>query len=290
MIETIIRFSAKNRFLVFLVMTFATAWGLWAISNITLDAIPDLSDVQVIVFTEWPGRSPDLVEDQITYPIVAAMLSAPNVQLVRGISQFGYSYVYIIFEDGTEMYWARSRILEYLQKITGQLPRRNQSHTGPRCYRSGMGLEYALVDETGRYNLAQLRSFQDWYLRYWLESVPGVAEVASVGGFVKQYQVELDPNKLLAYNIPLGKVIDAIRDSNNDVGGRVIEVASTEYMVRGRGYIRSLQDIETVPCDDRWKGHSGLRPEIWERFNSDRTCAGVLQNWMVKGRWSAPLW
>ena len=254
MIETIIRFSAKNRFLVFLVMTFATAWGLWAFSNITLDAIPDLSDVQVIVFTEWPGRSPDLVEDQITYPIVAAMLSAPNVQLVRGISQFGYSYVYIIFEDGTEMYWARSRILEYLQKITGQLPEGTNPILGPDATGVGWVFEYALVDESGRYNLAQLRSFQDWYLRYWLESVPGVAEVASVGGFVKQYQVELDPNKLLAYNIPLGKVIDAIRDSNNDVGGRVIEVASTEYMVRGRGYIQSLQDIETVPVMTDGKG------------------------------------
>ncbi|MCH8820837.1 MAG: efflux RND transporter permease subunit, partial [Acidobacteria bacterium] len=203
MIETIIRFSAKNRFLVFLIMAFATAWGLWAISNITLDAIPDLSDVQVIVFTEWPGRSPDLVEDQITYPIMAAMLSAPNVQLVRGISQFGYSYVYIIFEDGTEMYWARSRILEYLQKITGQLPEGTNPILGPDATGVGWVFEYALVDETGRYNLAQLRSFQDWYLRYWLESVPGVAEVASVGGFVKQYQVELDPYKLLAYNIPL---------------------------------------------------------------------------------------
>ncbi|MBI2820708.1 MAG: CusA/CzcA family heavy metal efflux RND transporter [Acidobacteria bacterium] len=247
MIARIIEFSAKNRFFVFLLMTFATAWGLWSLYNVTLDAIPDLSDVQVIVFTEWPGRSPDLVEDQITYPIVAAMIAAPNVQLVRGISDFGLSYVYIIFEDGTDMYWARSRVLEYLQKITGRLPEGAAPVLGPDATGVGWVFEYALVDETGRYNLAQLRSFQDWYLRYWLESVPGVAEVASVGGFVKQYQVELDPNKLLAYNIPIGEVIRAIQDSNNDVGGRVLEVASTEYMVRGRGYIRSLEDMENVP-------------------------------------------
>ena len=256
MIENIIQFSAKNRFLVFLIVTVATIWGIWALNNITLDAIPDLSDVQVIVFTEWPGRSPDLIEDQITYPIVTAMLAAPNVQLVRGISDFGFSYVYIIFEDGTDMYWARSRVLEYLQKIAGRLPQETTPILGPDATGVGWVFEYALVDETGQYNLAQLRSFQDWYLRYWLESVPGVAEVASVGGFVKQYQVELDPNKLLAYHIPLEDVIDAIRDSNNDVGGRVLEFAGTEYMVRGRGYIQSLQDIESVPVATDGKGTS----------------------------------
>ena len=246
-IEKIIEFSARNRFIVFLLVTFAAVWGLWSLSHVTLDAIPDLSDVQVIVFTDWPGRSPDLMEDQITYPIVTAMIAAPKVQLVRGISDFGHSYVYIIFEDGTDMYWARSRVLEYLQEISGQLPNGVTPVLGPDATGVGWVFEYALVDETGRHNLAQLRSFQDWYLRYWLESVPGVAEVAGVGGYVKQYQVVLDPNKLLAYNIPIGDVIKAIQDSNNDVGGRVIELASTEYMVRGRGYIQSLEDIRNVP-------------------------------------------
>ena len=254
MIERIIDFSARNRFFVFLIITFCLAWGLWALWNTSLDAIPDLSDVQVIVFTEWPGRSPDLVEDQISYPIVTAMLSAPGVQLVRGISHFGFSYVYVIFEDKTDMYWARSRVLENLQKIIGKLPEGTTPTLGPDATGVGWVFEYALVDETGRHNLAQLRSFQDWYLRYWLESVPGVAEVASVGGFVKQYQVELDPNKLLAYNIPIGQAISAIRRSNNDVGGRVIEIANTEYMVRGRGYIQSLQDIEVIPVGTDGRG------------------------------------
>ena len=254
MIERIIEFSARNRFFVFLIITFLLAWGLWALWNTALDAIPDLSDVQVIVFTEWPGRSPDLLEDQITYPIVTAMLAAPRVQLVRGISDFGFSYVYVIFKDGTDMYWARSRVLEYLQKITGQLPEGTTPTLGPDATGVGWVFEYALVDETGRHNLAQLRSFQDWYLRYWLESVPGVAEVASVGGFVKQYQVELDPNKLLAYNIPIGQAISAIRRSNNDVGGRVLEIASSEYMVRGRGYIQTLRDIEAVPVGTDGRG------------------------------------
>jgi copper/silver efflux system protein len=247
MIERIIEFSARNRFFVFLLIVFMIVWAVWAMFNIPLDAVPDLSDTQVIVFTEWTGRSPDLVEDQVTYPIVTAMLSAPNVQTVRGISDFGFSYVYIIFEDGTDIYWARSRVLEYLQGITGQLPEGAAPQLGPDASGVGWVFQYALVDETGQYNLAQLRSFQDWYMRYWLLSVPGVAEVASIGGFVKQYQVELDPNKLLAYGIPLSQAITAIQRSNNDVGGRVLEIAKTEYMVRGRGYIRSLEDIEMIP-------------------------------------------
>ncbi|MFQ5740435.1 MAG: CusA/CzcA family heavy metal efflux RND transporter [Acidobacteriota bacterium] len=247
MIERIIELSARNRFFVFLMTTFVTAWGLWSFFNATLDAVPDLSDTQVIVFTEWPGRSPDLMEDQITYPIVSALVAAPRVQLVRGISDFGLSYIYIIFEDGTDIYWGRSRVVEYLQKITGQLPEGVTPVLGPDATGVGWVFEYALVDESGRFNLAQLRSFQDWYLRYWLESVPGVAEVASVGGYVKQYQVELNPNQLLAYNIPISSVIKAIQDSNNDVGGRVLEVASREYMVRGRGYVQSLEDLENVP-------------------------------------------
>jgi Cu(I)/Ag(I) efflux system membrane protein CusA/SilA len=246
MIERTIAWCSKNRFFVFLGTLLAVVWGLYSLKNIPLDAIPDLSDVQVIVFTEWSGRSPDLVEDQITYPIVTAMIAAPKVKVVRGYSFFGLSFVYIIFEDGTDMYWARSRTLEYLSKITGDLPKGVNPSLGPDATGVGWVFEYALVDTTGQNSLADLRTFQDWYLRYWLEAVPGVAEVASVGGFVRQYQVEIDPDALLAYNIPLHHVIMAIQRSNNDVGGRVLEMSGTEYFVRGRGYIKSLEDVENV--------------------------------------------
>ncbi|GBD37938.1 Cation efflux system protein CusA [bacterium HR37] len=246
MIEKIITFSSKKRFLVFLGVIFLTVWGIWALKNTPLDAIPDLSDTQVIVFTEWPGRSPDLVEDQITYPITTTLLAAPKVTVVRGISMFGFSFVYVLFEDGTDIYWARSRVLEYLAGLRGKLPEGVSPTLGPDATGVGWVFEYALVDESGRYDLSELRSFQDWYLRYWLQSVPGVAEVASVGGFVKQYQVNVDPNKLLAYNIPLKTVIDAIRKSNNDVGGRVIEWTGREYIVRGKGYIENLDDIRNI--------------------------------------------
>jgi len=246
MIEKIIEYTAKNRFLTIMIVFFITAWGFWAMKNTPLDAIPDLSDVQVIVFTEWQGRSPDLVEDQITYPIITTMIAAPNVKFVRGQSFFGLSFVYIIFEDGTDIYWARSRILEYLNEVSGKLPEGITPTLGPDATGVGWVYQYALVDKTGNNDLAELRTFQDWYLRYWLEAVPGVAEVASVGGFVKQYQVEIDPNKLIAYDIPLESIINSIRRSNNDVGGRVVEFASTEYFVRGRGYIKSIEDIEDI--------------------------------------------
>jgi Cu(I)/Ag(I) efflux system membrane protein CusA/SilA len=246
MIERIIEWSAKNRFMVALFILFTTAWGIWALKHTPLDAIPDLSDVQVIVFTEWPGRSPDLVEDQVTYPIVTTMLAAPNVKVVRGYSFFGLSFVYIIFEDGTDMYWARSRVLEYMQQVAGKLPEGVTPVLGPDATGVGWGFEYALVDETGKHDLSELRTFQDWYLKYWLESVPGVAEVASVGGYVKQYQIEINPDTLLAYNLPLKTIINAIRRSNNDVGGRVVEFVGREYMVRGRGYIKSIKDLEKV--------------------------------------------
>ncbi len=247
MIEKIIEYSSKNKFLTIILVLFMAAWGFWAMRNTPLDAIPDLSDVQVIVFTEWSGRSPDLVEDQITYPITTTMIAAPNVKFVRGQSFFGLSFVYVIFEDGTDMYWARSRILEYLNEVSGKLPEGVTPTLGPDATGVGWVYQYALVDESGKNDLAELRTFQDWYLRYWLESVPGVAEVASVGGFEKQYQVEIDPNKLIAYDIPLEDVITAIRRSNNDVGGRVVEFAATEYFVRGRGYIKSVEDIELIP-------------------------------------------
>ena len=247
MIARIITYCARNRLMVVILVFFAAGWGGWALTNVPLDAIPDLSDVQVIVFTEWSGRSPDLMEDQITYPIITTMLAAPKVKFVRGQSFFGLSFVYVIFEDGTDMYWARSRVMEYLNEVTGQLPDGVTPTLGPDATGVGWVFEYALVDTTGRHNLSELRTFQDWYLKYWLESVPGVAEVASVGGYVKQYQVDVDPNRLLAYNLPIGRIIRAIRASNNDVGGRVIEIAGTEHMVRGRGYIGSVADLELVP-------------------------------------------
>ncbi len=246
MIERIIDWCASNRFLVFTGVLVLTLWGIWAMTKTPLDAVPDISDVQVIVSTEWMGRSPDLIEDQITYPIVTALVSTPHVKAVRGFTDFGISYVYVIFQDGTDMYWARSRVVEYLQGIRGQLPEGVNPTIGPDATGVGWVFEYALVDDTGQHTLAELRSFQDWYLRYWLASVPGVAEVASIGGFVKQYQVNLDPNKLAAYNLGVKDVVQAIKGSNNDVEGRLLEFSGREYMVRGRGYLTSLADIEGV--------------------------------------------
>lgn len=247
MIEKIIEYCAHNKFIVFTILTFVVGWGFWALSNTPLDAIPDLSDVQVIIFTEWMGRSPDIVEDQITYPIITRLVAAPKVKAVRGISMFGMSFIYVIFEDGTDIYWARSRVLEYLNSVRGRLPTGVNPVLGPDATGVGWVFEYALIDETGKNDLAQLRSFQDWHLKYYLEAIPGVAEVASVGGFVKQYQVNVNPTALLAYNIPFTHIIDAVRMSNNDVGGRSIEFSSTEYFVRGRGYIKSLKDVENIP-------------------------------------------
>ena len=246
MIERIIDWCASNRFLVFTGTIALTVWGLWTMTVTPLDAVPDISDVQVIVSTEWAGRSPDLIEDQVTYPLVTALLSTPRVRTVRGFTDFGISYVYVIFEDGTDMYWARSRVVEYLQGIRGQLPEGVNPVMGPDATGVGWVYEYALVDETGQHDLAELRGFQDWYLRYWLASVPGVAEVASIGGFVKQYQVNLDPNKLAAYDLAVGDVVRAIKTSNNDVGGRLLEFAGREYMVRGRGYLTSADDIAEI--------------------------------------------
>lgn len=247
MIEQIIDWSARNKFLVFIFTLFAMAAGVYALQRTPLDAVPDLSDVQVIVYTDWEGRSPDLVEDQITYPISTKFIAAPKVKFVRGESMFGKSFVYVIFEDGTDIYWARSRVVEYLNGVRGSLPEGVNPVIGPDATGVGWVFEYALVDDTGQHNLAELRSFQDWNLRYALESVKGVSEVASVGGFVKQYQIDLDPNKLAAYQVPLSTVVEAVRASNADVGGKIFEVASTEYFVRGRGYIKSIADIENIP-------------------------------------------
>src|ERR1044071_9468583 len=247
LLERIIEASARNVFLVLILTAIAVGAAVWALTRTPLDAIPDLSDVQVIVYTEWEGRSPDLVEDQITYPISTRFIAAPKVKFVRGESMFGKSFVYVIFEDGTDSYWARSRVIEYLNAVRGMLPEGVNPVIGPDATGVGWVFEYALVDKSGKHNLAELRSFQDWHLRYALESVKGVSEVAAVGGFVKQYQVDLDPNKLLAYSIPLSEVVNRIRASNGDVGGKIFEVGSTEFYVRGRGYIKSVEDIETIP-------------------------------------------
>jgi Cu(I)/Ag(I) efflux system membrane protein CusA/SilA len=246
MINRIIEFSVKNKLFVYLFTLFAIAWGVWAVYHTPLDAIPDLSDPQVIVYTEWGDRSPTLVEDQITYPIVTSLLSAPRVKVIRGLSYFGFSLVYVVFDEGTDIYWARSRVVEYMQGVSDRLPDGVRPTLGPDATGVGWAFEYALVDKAGENDLSQLRTLQDWYVRYWLASVPGVSEVASVGGFVKQYQVTVNPQHLLGYNISINTISEKIRMSNNDVGGRVVEMSGREYMVRGLGYIRNIQDIENI--------------------------------------------
>src|SRR5216117_3012728 len=235
LLERIIETSARNAFLVIILVVFGIAGGIWALTKTPLDAIPDLSDVQVIVYTDWEGRSPDLVEDQITYPISTVFIAAPKVKFVRGESMFGKSFIYVIFQDGTDIYWARSRVIEYLNSVGGSLPEGVNPTIGPDATGVGWVYEYALVDDSEKHDLAQLRSIQDWNLRYALSSVKGVAEVAPVGGFVKQYQVDLDPNALVAYNIPVSEVVNTIKMSNADVGGKTFAVATTEYYIRCRG-------------------------------------------------------
>jgi copper/silver efflux system protein len=254
MIARLIEGSARNPILVILCVLLLATWGLWAGFKVPLDAIPDLSDVQVIIYTEWQGRSPTLIEDQVTYPIVTSLLAGPRVKRVRGVSEYGVSYVYVIFEDRTDLYWARSRVLEYMQKLTGKLPSGVAPTLGPDATGVGWVYQYALVDESGAHDLAQLRSLQDWYLRFQLESVPGVAEVSAVGGFVKQYQIEVDPNTLAAYRLPIKTIIDAVRNSNAEVSGRVLEMAGTEYVIRARGYLRSIEDIELIPVGTDGRG------------------------------------
>ncbi len=242
-----IDWCAQNRFLVFTGTLLLVLAGIWSLRRIPLDALPDISDVQVIVHTPWAGQPPSLIEDQVTYPIVTKLLAAPHVKAVRAQTMFGDSYVFVVFEDGTDLYWARSRVLEYMQQITGRLPAGVHPVIGPDATGAGWVYEYVLVDRSHQRSLAELRSIQDWYLRYQLETVPGVAEVATIGGFVKQYQVNLDPNKLRAYNIPLSTVIEKVRASTNEVGGRLLEMGGAQYMIRGLGYLRSLNDLETVP-------------------------------------------
>ena len=247
MISRWIDWCAQNRFLVFMGTGLLVLTGIWALRHIPLDALPDISDVEVIIHTPWTGQPPSLIEDQVTYPIVTTLLAAPHVKAVRAQTMFGDSYVFVVFEDGTDLYWARSRVLEYMQQITGRLPSGVHPVIGPDATGAGWVYEYALVDHSHQRSLADLRSLQDWYLRYQLETVPGVAEVATIGGFVKQYQVNVDPDKLRAYGIPLSTVIERVRASTNEVGGRLLEMGGAEYMIRGLGYLHSLSDLETVP-------------------------------------------
>jgi len=288
-IEKITDWSGRNPFLVSLLVLIGIGGGIYSLTGVSLDAVPDLSDVQVIVYTDWEGRSPSLVEDQITYPITSRFLGAPKVKAVRGLSMFGRSFVYVIFEDGTDIYWARSRVLEYLNGARSSLPADVSPNLGPDATGVGWVYQYALVDESGGTNLAQLRSLQDWTLKYALGSVKGVAEVASIGGFVKQYQINVDPNKLITYGISLSDVVDAVRKSNSDVGGKSFEVSTAEYYVRGQGYIRSLDDIRQialknsttgVPVTINQVGTVGLGPDLRQglaEFNGQgETVGGIV--------------
>ncbi len=247
MLKNIIHWSIHNRFLVLVATVIITGWGWVSLQQTPLDAIPDLSDVQVIIKTAYPGQSPRVVEDQVTYPITTTMLSVPGAQVVRGYSFFGDSYVYVIFEDGTDMYWARSRVLEYLNQAASSLPPGVQPRLGPDATGVGWVYSYALIDRTGKHDLSQLRSLQDWFLKFELQTVPGVAEVATVGGMVKQYQVVVASERLRAFNIPLSRISHAIKNANQEVGGSVIELAEAEYMIRTRSYLTSIEDIETIP-------------------------------------------
>ncbi len=262
MIARFIEACVRNRVLVLLIWILITAWGIYAMYNLPVDAIPDLSDVQVIISTDYLGQAPQVVEDQVTYPLATAMLSVPKAKVVRGYSMFALSLVYVIFEDGTDIYWARSRVLEYLNFVRGKLPPGVNPALGPDATGVGWVFQYVVDDPTGKHDLAQLRSIQDWYLRYQLQTVPGVSEVASVGGFVKQYQVVVDPNKLASYNLPLSKVKMAIQRSNADVGGRVIERAETEYMVRGLGYIKGIADVENIVLGTDGRGTPVLIKDV----------------------------
>ena len=247
MIAKLIRWSIANRFLVLLATLMITAWGIWSLSRTPVDAIPDLSDVQVIIRTSYPGQAPQIVENQVTYLLTTTMLSVPGAKTVRGYSFFGDSFVYILFEDGTDPYWARSRVLEYLNQVQSRLPPQAKTALGPDATGVGWVYEYALVDRSGRMDLSQLRALQDWFLKYELKAVPNVSEVASIGGMVRQYQIVLNPDRMRAYNIPHGKVIEAVQKANQEAGGSVLELGEAEYMVRASGYLKSLDDFRKIP-------------------------------------------
>src|SRR5210317_704558 len=262
MIESIIRWSINNRFFVLLSTAFLLAWGIWTVRNTPVDALPDLSDVQVIIKTDLPGQAPQVVEDQVTYPLTTAMLSVPGAVTVRGYSFFGDSYVYIIFNDDTDLYWARSRVLEYLNQVAGDLPPTANPQLGPDATGVGWVYLYALVDRTGQHDLSQLRSIQDWFLKYELQTVPGVSEVSAVGGMVKQYQIQVDPEKLRAFGIPLSHIQMSIRQSNQEVGASVVEMAEAEYMVLVNGYLTNITDLENIPLGLNESGTPVLLKDI----------------------------
>ena len=264
MIAGIIRWSIDNRFLVLVLTLLITSWGLYSLRQTPVDALPDLSDVQVIIKTSFPGQAPQVVEDQVTYPLTTAMLSVPKATTVRGYSFFGDSFVYVIFEDGTDLYWARSRVLEYLSQVAGQLPDNAKPALGPDATGVGWVFEYALVDRTGQHDLAELRSLQDWFLKYELQTVPGVAEVATIGGMVRQYQVVVDPDKLRAFGIPLAKLKTAIQNGNQETGGSVIEMGEAEYMVRATGYIQGVDDLKDIPLGVNQQGTPLLLSDVAE--------------------------
>ncbi|HEX7465447.1 MAG TPA: efflux RND transporter permease subunit, partial [Usitatibacter sp.] len=247
MIARLIRWSIANRFLVLLASVGVAAWGAWSMARTPLDALPDLSDVQVIIRTPYPGQAPRIVEDQVTYPLTTTMMSVPGAKAVRGYSFFGDSFVYVLFEDGTDLYWARSRVLEYLNQVQSRLPAQAKASLGPDATGVGWVYEYALVDRTGRHDLGELRAIQDWFLKYELKSVPDVAEIATVGGMVREYQVVLDPARLRAYGISHGRVVAAIEGANREAGGSVLEMGEAEYMVRSRGYLKTLEDFRSIP-------------------------------------------
>lgn len=262
MLEGIIRWSVHNRFLVLLGTLLIVVWGVHAVKNTPLDAIPDLSDVQVIIKTSYPGQSPRVVEEQVTYPLTTTMLSVPGASVVRGYSFFGDSYVYVLFEDGTDIYWARARVLEYLNQAIADMPPGVQPRLGPDATGVGWIYSYALMDKTGQHDLAQLTSLQNWFLKFELQTVPGVSEIATVGGMVRQYQVVVDPEKLRAFGIPLAKISSAIKNANQEVGGSVIELAEAEYMIRTRGYLQSLEDIGQIPVSSTVAGTPVLLKDI----------------------------
>ncbi|EKE25541.1 MAG: hypothetical protein ACD_5C00125G0001, partial [uncultured bacterium] len=264
MIAGIIRWSIQNRFLILLMTVLLILWGFYTIKQTAVDAIPDLSDVQVIIKTDYPGQAPQVVEDQVTYPLTTAMLSVPGAVTVRGESGFGVSYVYIIFKDGTDLYWARSRVLEYLSQIANRLPPGAQTALGPDATGVGWVYEYALIDRSGQHDLAQLTSLQNWFLKYELQKVTGVSEVATTGGMVKQYQITLDPSRLRAYGFTLTQVKSAIQSGNREAGGSVIEMGEAEYMVRAKGYMKSIKDIEHIPVGLAQKGIPILLKDIAE--------------------------
>ena len=283
MIARLIRWSLENRFLVVLATLIVAAWGVWSVLRTPLDALPDLSDVQVIIRTPFPGQAPRIVENQVTYPLTTTMLSVPGAKTVRGYSFFGDSFVYVLFEDGTDLYWARSRVLEYLNQVQSRLPPNAQPSLGPDATGVGWIYEYALVDRSGRHDLSQLRAIQDWFLKYELKAVPNVAEVATLGGVVRQYQVVLQPDRLLAYGVTQREVIEAIRGANQEAGGSVLELAEAEYVVRATGYLRNLDDFRSIPVRPVPRA-SRCASAMWRVFSSVQNCAAVFRSSTAKAK------